>query len=111
MIAFGSKPNREKRSPNRRTISADTGSAPFGAYRQQERSTPSRSSSRTRFRHRPNAKFGPGDTVARKREIVRSHNAGRARNASGGNNTSGPGKYAPNSSAPMSPMSWYSGSH
>ncbi len=47
--ASGSKPQRAKRP----STSVETGSAPFSASRQDDRSTPSISSSRTRFTHRP----------------------------------------------------------
>jgi len=46
------------------------------------------------------------ETVPPKREIARSHRAGRARNASGGSSKSGPGTTAAQSRQPISPMSW-----
>src|SRR5882724_11634977 len=87
-----SKPLGANRSEKRRSTAGATGSAPFSAKRQEDRSTPSISGSRTRRTQSPYAKFGATEMVARWREIARSQMAGRARNTSGGISVSGPGR-------------------
>src|SRR5205807_4413439 len=81
--ARSSKPNRAKRSQKRRTAAGAIGSAPFNTRRNEERSIPSSSSSRTRLAQSPKAKLGATVIVARDRAIARRHKAGRARNSSG----------------------------
>jgi hypothetical protein len=92
------------------TAAASTGSAPFSAVSSDASDNPWRSSTVTCRTACANAKFGASVIVAPNAPMARSHVPGSFMNALGGRNSTGVRLYRPVSAAPMSPMSWWSGS-
>ena len=106
----GSRPYRAAASRKFRNTSASTGSAPDSRTSTFDRSS---GSSARRSARAPSAyeKLGPAVTVPPNSDSQRNHRSGRARKSWGAPWTSEQPPVIGTHSSPISPMSWYSGSH